>query len=172
MMRVERRPLRHDDIAALQVLDRAAHGEAWSRAAFVAQIDDPAFRHLVALDTDGVVLGHAATWADGGHVRLVNVACAVDASGRGVASRLLLDLFVGVDADRLSLEVRPRNRRAQRLYGRFGFVPAGVARGFYDRADVTGSVDALVMVVPEPRSPAWRQRLATIAGALDAEAAA
>ena len=166
------RPLRFDDIGALQKIDRAAHGETWSNAAFAAQVDEPMFRHLVAVGDDDVVLGHAAVWHDRRHVRLINVACHVDAAGRGIASRLLLELFVGLDADQVSLEVRPRNRRAQRLYGRFGFVPAGVSRGFYERADTTGSVDALVMVVPDPAGEAWRDRLASIARALESEAAA
>lgn len=170
-MGLGRRPMRLDDIASLQAIDRAAHGEAWSHGAFAAQVDDPTITHLVAT-CDGGVVGHAATWLDGDHLRLINVACATNAAGRGVASRLLLDLFAEVDAQALSLEVRPRNRRAQRLYGRFGFVPAGVARGFYDRRDVAGSLDALVMVVPDPRSDAWRLRLQAIERRLDAEAAA
>ena len=86
-------------------------------------------RHLVALADEHAVIGHAATWRDGAQLHLINVACAAEATGRGVASRLLLDLFTGVETEALSLEVRPGNRRAQRLYGRFGFVPAGVTRG-------------------------------------------
>lgn len=166
------RALRIDEIGVLQKIDRAAHGETWSHATFAAQVDHPDFRHLVYVGEHDRVLGHAATWRDGRHVRLINVACHADVAGRGVASRLLLDLFVGLDADQLSLEVRPRNRRAQRLYSRFGFVPAGVVRGFYDRADTTGSVDAMVMVVSEPSADEWRQRLASIARALKSEAAA
>jgi ribosomal-protein-alanine N-acetyltransferase len=72
---------------------------------------------------------------------------------------------------RVQLEVRPANRRAQRLYGRFGFVPVGVHRGFYDRADESGSTDAVVMVVADHRSPAWTERLERLDRSANAGAA-
>ena len=157
------RPLRRDDIAGLQKLDRAAHGEAWSYKAFVDQIENPAVRHLVAEDAAGNVVGHAGSWREGRTLRVTNVAVAASASGRGVATGLLLELFGDPrDCDRIELEVRPSNRSAQRLYSRFGFAPVGVVRNFYERRDTRGSRDAVVMAVTDPHAPDWRERLVSL----------
>ena len=163
------RALGHDDIAALQAIDRAAHGEAWSTAAFVDQIDRPNFTHLVAT-IDGDPAAHAASWRDGAELRIINVAADPAHAGRGLATRLLLTLLDGADADRVVLEVRPDNRRAQRLYGRFGFVPAGIHRNFYDRGDGRGSRDALVMVI-DGTDDAFHQRLNQLHQQIEQEAA-
>lgn len=157
------RPLRRADIADLQNIDRAAHGEAWSAAAFGSQIENGAVRHLVA-ELDGDVVGHAGAWQDGTSLRITNVAVHAEAGGRGIATALLLDLLSDPrHADRIELEVRPANRRAQRLYSRFGFAPVGVERGFYDRTDASGSRDALVMAINEPHASAWRDRMTALA---------
>jgi ribosomal-protein-alanine N-acetyltransferase len=47
------------------------------------------------------------------------------------------------------LEVRVDNKRAQRLYERFGFEPIGFRKAYYQ----PGNVDALVMRRSEPESP-------------------
>ncbi|MEM7095702.1 MAG: GNAT family N-acetyltransferase [Actinomycetota bacterium] len=168
------RPLRRDDIEELRSIDLVAHGEAWSYALFVDQITEACFRHRVAVDVDGAILGHGATWQHGTALRLINIAIAEDARGAGAATALLLDLFAGIDdmTESVELEVRPANRAAQRLYSRFGFVPVGIERGFYDRGDATGSCDALIMRIDDPADPAWRERLQAIARTLQEGAAA
>lgn len=171
-MAVVIRPLCLDDVAALQAIDERAHGEAWSYATFAGQVDDRAYSHLVATTSDGELLGHAATWLDNGSLRVINVATSEASAGQGVASTLLLALFADAcSAERVVLEVRPSNRRAQRLYSRFGFAPAGIERSFYDRSDATGSRDAVVMTVSNPDA-SWQERLTRIATQLEQGAAA
>lgn len=157
------RPLRRTDIGELQAIDKVAHGEAWSTAAFVGQIENTAVRHLVAESSAGEIVGHAGVWRDGRALRITNVAVDAHASGRGVATALLVALLEDPrECDRVELEVRPTNRGAQRLYNRFGFAPVGIERNFYDRSDATGSRDALVMAVAEPHATAWRDRIAAL----------
>jgi ribosomal-protein-alanine N-acetyltransferase len=62
---------------------------------------------------------------------------------RGVATELLLELAWEARARgflALTLEVRHTNVAAQDLYRRFGFVPAGVRKKYYENTD-----DAIVM---------------------------
>lgn len=172
-MSVAIRSLQAADVAALQAMDQVAHGEAWSHATFAGQISDPTCNHIVAIAPTKELLGHAATWLDNDTLRVINVATNHLAAGRGVASALLLRLLAEpITAERILLEVRPSNRRAQRLYSRFGFVPAGIERDFYDHADDGDCTDALVMTVSDPLSFAWRERLTRIADQLDQGAAA
>ena len=147
--RIAVRALARSDIAGLQRIDECAHGESWSRRTFLDQIADPSFRHLVATAAAGAPLvGHAASWRDRSVLRIINVAVAEQWQGSGVASHLLGELLVGLAGlESIQLEVRPANRSAQRLYGRFGFAPVGLVRGFYDRRDERGGRDALIMML-------------------------
>ncbi len=159
------RSLVESDIGALQHIDDTAHGAPWSYRTYADEIDAGDRLHLVA-EADDQVLGHAAAWFDDGSCRITNVAVAAVCAGRGHATALLVALInESLSAYRvrnIQLEVRPTNRRAQRLYSRFGFVPVGVDRDFYDRSDEQGSRDAVVMVVADVCSDAWRERFAEI----------
>ena len=78
-----------------------------------------------------------------------------------IASRMLLALARGAierGCVNLTLEVRMSNSGAQALYQRFGFVPAGVRKGYYPE---TGE-DALVMWANDVDRPAYAARLAAI----------
>ena len=156
------RPLADGDIAALQSIDQEAHGEQWSTRAFRDELERDDRVHLVA-ESDDVLLGHASAFIDGPSCRISNVAVSQDAAGHGHGSALLMALLRTVFAEHrisnLQLEVRPSNRRAQRIYNRFGFVPVGVERNFYDRSDERGSYDALVMMVADVHTDAFRTRL-------------
>src|SRR3546814_16103779 len=62
----------------------------------------------------------------------------------------------------LTLEVRAGNRAAQLLYQRFGFVPAGIRKGYY----VETNEDAIVMWANDVATPEYAERLAAIEDAL------
>ena len=156
------RPLQLDDISSLQTIDQEQHGQAWSHRTFCDEIEGTDRLHLVAESADDLV-GHASAWIDGTSCRVTNVAVAGEQAGQGHGSALLLALLHTVlEQHRIAnvqLEVRPSNRRAQRMYSRFGFMPVGVERNFYDRSDENGSCDAVVMAVPDVCAAPWRERL-------------
>ena len=159
------RPLCREDIPALQELDASAHGSAWSHRTFVDEIEQHNRLHLVA-EADVGLIGHAAAWLDGASCRVTNVAVAEQHTAQGHGTGLFLELIEqALAAHRLTnmqLEVRATNRSAQRMYSRFGFMPVGIERDFYERADAHGSRDALVMAVADVCDATWRQRLTDI----------
>jgi hypothetical protein len=57
----------------------------------------------------------------------------------------------------LTLEVRVSNVGAQALYHRFGFVPVGVRKNYYENVE-----DAIVMWCTDIAEPAYRERLAEL----------
>lgn len=164
------RPLVETDIPALQTIDVEAHGQAWSHRMFLDEVEQSNRVHLVA-HTDAGVVGHAAAWLDASSCRITNVTVAAQHHGHGHGTAMMLTLISQVlDTSRvanLQLEVRPANRRAQRMYSRFGFVPVGVERNFYDRSDDQGSTDAVVMAVADVCADSWRNRLAELQAAHD-----
>jgi len=164
-MTVATRSIRHldaGDVLVLQTIDHRAHGESWSRRIFIDEIEQTNRVHLVA-HVRGSVVGHAAAWIDGSSCRITNVAVDHRHTGHGHASALLTALLRSVLAtyriSNLQLEVRPQNRRAQRLYRQFGFSPVGIDKDYYDRVDQQGSRDALVMAVTDVCDDAWRALL-------------
>ena len=60
-------------------------------------------------------------------------------------------------AKNLTLEVRVSNAAAQELYRRFGMMPAGVRRKYYENTD-----DAIVMWANDIDSDAYLSRLVSI----------
>jgi ribosomal-protein-alanine N-acetyltransferase len=86
---------------------------------------------------------------------VMNVSVAPERRRTGVATALLAEVIerIGDPQAQLTLEVRPTNTRAIRLYERFGFLTAGRRRRYYQ----DNGEDALLM---------WRTP-ATLEGRLD-----
>ena len=126
-------------------IEKQSFSQPWPYAAFERLLDATGF--LVAED-DGEVVGYvvADTVPDHGtpigHVK--DIAVAPDRRGEGIGrtllSQALMRLFVE-GADRVKLEVRAGNERAQALYEAFDFEVHHVVSGYYDDGE-----DAYVMV--------------------------
>lgn len=106
------------------------------------------------------LVGYGGMLFTDGSAHVTNLAVDPDWRGRGVAIELLLELAWrardrGVEA--LSLEVRESNHVAQRLYRRFGFVPAGVRPRYYEGVD-----DAIVMWCHGVQEDEFADRLSSI----------
>lgn len=151
------RDLQEADIAALQQIDREAHGSAWSRHIFLDQINGADRLHLVASKGDSIA-AHGAIWFDQAFARVTNVAVAPFFRGAGLGALIMGHLCEHarsrVHATAMSLEVASANLTAQSLYRSFGFMPVGVDRSFYGPGK-----DALVMTVPDVGDPAWVRRI-------------
>jgi ribosomal-protein-alanine N-acetyltransferase len=150
-------PMRGRHLVAVEAIDALAYSRAWSTATWRRELSSDDRRHLVARVGDSVV-GHAGTLQVLDEVHVTTVAVHPDHEGRGVAS-MLVGRLLGVAArsgvTAATLEVRASHRRTQRLYARFGFVPAGVRRGYYrEPAD-----DAIVMWLADLTSDAVVDRI-------------
>ncbi len=146
-----------DHIDAVMEIDAVAYPGPWTRAVWERELTDPGRTHVVAL-ADGVLVGHAGTMRVLDEIHITTVAVTPDRRGEGIASELLLNLLdsaVAAGIVSATLEVRAANRDVQRLYSRFGFVPAGVRRGYYSNpAD-----DAIIMWLTDAGSDQSQQRL-------------
>lgn len=140
-------PMRRRDIRAVRAIDRQVYPSPWSTALY---LDELSSRHtrVYRIGRFGPrIVGYAGAMLvhDEGHV--TSVAVDPTAQGAGVAARLLAAVHLGMlrlGADAMTLEVRASNGRAQELYRRFGYAPAGVRKAYY--SDGTGEKeDALVM---------------------------
>ncbi|MFF9559990.1 ribosomal protein S18-alanine N-acetyltransferase [Streptomyces albus] len=128
--------------------------DAWSAGMFwseLAHARGPAAtrRYLVAEEPGGALVGYGGLAAAGGTGDIQTIGVLPGHRGTGLGSRLLSALLraaTDFECGEVLLEVRVDNAPAQRLYERFGFVPVGLRRGYYQPA----GVDALVMRLADP----------------------
>jgi len=105
----------------------------------------------------GLVLGYAGLWLIVDEAHVCTLAVDADWRGRGLGELLLVHLIEGataLDAALMTLEVRVSNLPAQALYGKYGFVSAGLRKGYY--AD--NHEDALIMSTEFITSASYQRR--------------
>jgi ribosomal-protein-alanine N-acetyltransferase len=154
-------PMRRRHLRSVIRIEQQVYPRPWTFGLFLSEIGQRASRLYVVARVGGEVVGYAGLFRamDDGHITTV----AVDPAWHrhGIATRMLLALARGA-VDRgcvnLTLEVRMSNSGAQALYQRFGFVPAGVRKGYYPE---TGE-DALVMWANDVDRPEYAARLTGI----------
>ncbi|HEX9623721.1 MAG TPA: ribosomal protein S18-alanine N-acetyltransferase [Streptosporangiaceae bacterium] len=145
-MSVTLRSMTEADLTQVVELEQDVFGdEAWTPEMLLGELaQQPATRYYLVAYDDGGIVGYAGLLGAGGQSDVVTLAVAADHWGLGIGSTLLEALITEAarrTCTELFLEVRTDNRRAQRLYRRYGFVEIGIRRGYYQPS---GS-DALVM---------------------------
>ena len=145
-MTIRLRPMRWWDIEPIMLMEAELFAEdAWSDTMFWSELAERDSRtYVVAVDGDAVV-GYAGLCAYGDDVSYVQTIGVTGSQQRkGVGTTLLMALLEAADArgaHHVDLEVRADNASAIDLYGKHGFAPLGVRRGYYQPS----GADALVM---------------------------
>lgn len=110
----------------------------------------------------GRIVGHAGLWFTHDEAHVTNVAVHPDARRTGVASVLMLalaDEAISRGCVAWTLEVRVSSEGAQELYRKFGFVPAGIRKKYYDNVE-----DAIVMWCHDMQDTEYTARLDSLRG--------
>jgi ribosomal-protein-alanine N-acetyltransferase len=153
-------PMRRRHLRAVLGIEDRTSSTPWSLGLFLAEARREERIYLVARSGHRVVGFAGLLFAlTDGHV--TTIAVDPDHQGGRIGTRLLLVLVrraIERGAEAVTLEVRASNEPAQRLYRRFGFVPAGVRKGYY-RDPIE---DALVLWAHDVHLPAYAERLAFI----------
>jgi [ribosomal protein S18]-alanine N-acetyltransferase len=151
-------PMRRRHLRAVLRIEQQVYPRPWSHSLFVSELALRSTRAYVVAKVGRDIVGYAGLMMSltDGHITTI----AVDPvwHRQHIGTRLLLALAreaVARGATALTLEARLSNKPAQEMYRRFGFVPAGVRKGYY--AD-TGE-DALVMWAYDANAPAYEQLL-------------
>jgi [ribosomal protein S18]-alanine N-acetyltransferase len=152
--------LRVSNLTEIMPIERASYPTPWSVAMFVLELTRAegialGARAPAAEGTagPGALLGYVVCSPQGDEWHVMNVTVAPEQRGRGVARALLRELHeilavATADQARLTLEVRPTNEPAMRLYASEGYLVAGRRTRYYP----DNGEDALVMW----RTPATR----------------
>jgi [ribosomal protein S18]-alanine N-acetyltransferase len=153
--------MRRRHLRGVLQIEQQVYPRPWTFGLFLSELGQRSTRlYLVARIGHKVVgyLGMLRSLEDG-HITTI----AVDPAWHrhGIATRLMAvaaRAAVTRGCRNLTLEVRVSNDGAQELYRRFGFVPAGVRRGYYPE----NGEDALVMWATDVDGAAYARRLADL----------
>jgi ribosomal-protein-alanine N-acetyltransferase len=155
-------PMRRRHLRRVLDIEELVHKRPWTHRVFVdelSQVRSGSRSYIVAYVGDTLV-GYAGLFYSAGDAHVTNIATHPTWQGRGIATELMLDLCdlaVSNECTAMTLEVRASNDIAQRLYRRFGFVPAGVRKKYYENSE-----DAIVMWCHDLQGPDVASRLAHI----------
>jgi [ribosomal protein S18]-alanine N-acetyltransferase len=158
-------PLRRRHLRAVLHIEQQVHPRPWSLGLFMSELGYRGSRAYLAAKVNSEIVGYGGLMVVADDAHITNVAVDPAWQRHKVGTRLLLALArAGIErgAENLTLEVRVGNRAAQGLYRTFGFVPAGIRKGYYAE---TGE-DALVMWANDVHVPAYADRLAGIAASV------
>jgi ribosomal-protein-alanine N-acetyltransferase len=142
--RVQVRPMRLEDIDDVWEVERAAFANPWSKQAYYNELVLNKSAHYLVLLVEGKIRGYGGMWVLIDEAHITNVAIHPEVQGRRLGWLLMGTLMVwarSLGAERMTLEVRVSNVRAQNLYNKLGFVVTGVRPQYY----TDNLEDALIM---------------------------
>lgn len=134
------------DLDTLVAIETAAYPFPWSRGNFIDSLN-AGYLARKRIDASGQWLGYFIAMPGVQEVHLLNLTVAPPHQRRGHARAMLDELVresIALGAQRLWLEVRTSNQRAQELYRRYGFRDVGLRRGYYP-AGALARENAIVM---------------------------
>lgn len=143
--------LREADLDAVLAIERVSFPTAWTRDNFLYELRDNRFARNLALRVDAALAGYACLWVIEEELKINNIALRPDLRGRGFGHLLLracLEVGLAERCSEATLEVRPSNLIARRLYERYGFRETGRRSGYYQDT----REDAVLMVARLDRS--------------------
>lgn len=140
------------DVKGMAELDVLCFAAPWSEESFRQEVSENNLALYLAAEIEGELVGYAGIWAiiDEGHI--TNVAVHPNHRRRGIAKALMEVLIASCEEEglvRQTLEVRPSNEAALRLYESYGFQEAGRRKGYYE----DNGEDALIM---------WRESIPAV----------
>jgi ribosomal-protein-alanine N-acetyltransferase len=140
-----------DDVPTIVEIEREAFTSPWSEGAFRAELTQNLFAKYMVMELEGTVIGYGGMWLVIDEAHITNIAVREKYQGQGYGKELMKELMKTahwLGAQRITLEVRVSNERAQNLYRKMGFYPSGVRPAYYS----DNQEDALIMwaeLVPE-----------------------
>jgi len=153
--------MRRRHLRAVLRIEAQVYPRPWSLALFMSELGLRASRCYIVARVGGSVVGYAGLMLTGDDAHVTTIAVDPEWQRHKVGTRMLVFLAresLRRGARNLTLEVRVSNQPAQAMYLQFGFLPAGIRKGYYQETNE----DALVMWAEDIDTPEYAARLARI----------
>ncbi len=136
------RRMMETDLDSVLTIESLCFSSPWSRRSFEAEILKP-FGLPLVFTAGGEIAGYIVAWRIEEELHVANLAVHPGRRRTGIAETLLRHVLeTESDASWIGLEVRASNEPARALYRKFGFLEAGIRKGYY----AGEGEDAIVMV--------------------------
>lgn len=159
------RSMKEADVPQVTAIDREAFPTLWPPANYEREMKNGLAHYLVAGDEEHII-GFAGLWLLVDEAHITNIAVREKHRRQGIGETLLIaiiELAAKLEASNITLEVRASNTEAQKLYAKYGFVKAGLRRGYY----TDNREDAVLMTLEGLKSNEVRKRLENLKRAHD-----
>ena len=143
MGRLTFRAMTTEDADAVAEIEEKSFAMPWKRDDFWREAQNELATYIVG-ELDGKIVAYAGAWVSFNQAEVMSVAVVPELRGQGVGTILFGELIQAVKArgaTAITLEVRPSNTAAIKLYQSFGLKSGGRRRGYY----LDNGEDALIM---------------------------
>lgn len=135
-----------EDAAGVEIVEKACFAMPWSRQSFWEEAAKKDAYYLLAVDMDDKekIIGYVGVWFVLGEGQITNVALMPQYQGQGIASMMIsriIEIAKEHSIGSMTLEVRPSNQKAIKLYQKFGFRSVGRRPRYY----IDNNEDAEIM---------------------------
>ncbi|MBR2518313.1 MAG: ribosomal protein S18-alanine N-acetyltransferase [Selenomonadaceae bacterium] len=137
------RAMTRDDADEITALEAKCFAMPWSREDFWRETKNELAEYVVG-ELDGKIVAYAGAWVSFDQAEVMHVAVEPELRGQGVGTLIFGALIEAVKkrgAKSVTLEVRPSNTAAVKLYENFGLKSVGRRKGYY----LDNGEDALIM---------------------------
>ncbi|MCR5833951.1 MAG: ribosomal protein S18-alanine N-acetyltransferase [Selenomonadaceae bacterium] len=137
------RAMTSEDAAEVAALELKCFAMPWSREDFFREMRNELAEYIVG-EIDGKIIAYAGAWVSLNQAEVMHVAVDESLRGQGVGTILFGEMIKAVKArgaTAITLEVRPSNTAAIKLYENFGLKSVGRRKGYY----LDNGEDALIM---------------------------
>lgn len=156
-----------EDLEAVHVIERESFSTPWPAHAYQHELENNRLAHYIVARCGDQLVGFAGMWLLVDEAHVTTFATSRAWRRQGIGERLLLallDLAAARGAHEATLEVRPSNLPARRLYEKYGFKVVGVRTRYYS----DNNEDALIMTTDALEGRSMRERIAELRAAVAA----
>ena len=156
-----------DDLPAVHVIERESFSTPWPSHAYRQELESNRLAHYIVARWGDEIVGFAGIWLLVDEAHVTTFATRRAWRRQGIGERLLLallDLAIARGAHEATLEVRPSNAPARRLYEKYGFKVVGVRPRYYS----DNNEDALIMTTDSLDGRPMKKRIAELRDAVAA----
>ena len=154
-----------DDLPAVHEIERESFSTPWPAHAYRQELETNRLAHYLVARWGDQIVGFAGIWLLVDEAHITTFATRRAWRRQGIGERLLLamlDLAAARGAHEATLEVRPSNLPARRLYEKYGFKVVGTRTRYYS----DNNEDALIMTTDALEGRSMRERIADLRAAV------
>lgn len=139
------RPMKMEDLDEIMLIELANFSSPWFREHYAYELEENSFARMTVLAIDEEIIGYMGVWILFEETQLTTITVKQAYQGKGYGTMLVRECIRQAKealCERISLEVRVSNLRAQSLYENNGFVIVNTRPAYYE----DNHEDAFLMV--------------------------